>query len=243
MNNPVFQNPYDDTRLTPGDSTVRTTVLVSEKAKSQIARVHSRSGTLQTTVNILLDKLTHELERIELTKYDPDAYERAVGRCTIIFGPTGDEAYDRTALHFTLAFDAQNRGRVAGTPAPQVSGLGEPTGGQGGGSYAMHGTETGRAKSSDQPNLSSRPTGDNTGLSRSPVSQPEPYGQTVNRDESSGASPVARGTSGSGVEPRDANGAPTDERPTGERRLGAGGDVPKQSKKKAVRARKGSQAV
>ena len=87
-----FTNPYEEL---PDDRTVRTTIVVSTEHKSHIFAMHGRTGTLQTTINILLNKLIESLKQngyIEqvggkcVAGYDPDAYESAVAGATIVLG-------------------------------------------------------------------------------------------------------------------------------------------------------------
>jgi hypothetical protein len=80
-----FKNPYDGMA---NDDLLRTTILVSRKAHGELFQVRPQTGTLQTTINILIDKFTNELKRNGITSYEPELYERACADCTIILGGT-----------------------------------------------------------------------------------------------------------------------------------------------------------
>lgn len=66
--------------------TLRTSIVYHRDDFGFLNRVHGRKSTIQITTNILLRKLKHELERNNITSYDPDAYERAVAGCTLVLG-------------------------------------------------------------------------------------------------------------------------------------------------------------
>lgn len=77
-----FSNPWKELSK---DALLKTTVDVSRDLISDIVRVHSKQGVLQTTIYLLLTKLVDELKRNDLTEYDPAAYELGVAGCTITF--------------------------------------------------------------------------------------------------------------------------------------------------------------
>jgi hypothetical protein len=64
----------------------RTTLVLDNKIKAAIERVHTKHGVINTTINIILQKLVHELERHNITSYDPGTYERAIIDCSVILG-------------------------------------------------------------------------------------------------------------------------------------------------------------
>lgn len=78
-----FKNPYEG--IPPADIH-RTTIEIDRHAHSDLHRCRSRKGTLQTTLNILLNKLTEQLKKHGLTEYDPERYEYAVANATLTLG-------------------------------------------------------------------------------------------------------------------------------------------------------------
>lgn len=91
MKTPQFHDPTDCTKAdgkTPVD-TLRTSAVYKQETHAFLTGVRGRTGTTQTTANILLEKLANELKRNGITSYDPDAYELAVGACTIVLGLHG----------------------------------------------------------------------------------------------------------------------------------------------------------
>src|SRR5512139_115660 len=75
-----FIDPYD---TLPPEDRIRTTIDIAGNRNAFFKSLHNRKGTLQTTINILLEKLYDELQRIGLRSYDPDAYERTIADCCI----------------------------------------------------------------------------------------------------------------------------------------------------------------
>jgi hypothetical protein len=76
-----FANPYEnETRRT------RTTIDIGSVDCAFLKSLHNRKGTLQTTINIILVKLTNELKRRNITSYDPDVYESAITGASINLG-------------------------------------------------------------------------------------------------------------------------------------------------------------
>lgn len=91
MSNTNFIDPTDAVKpdgKTPID-TLRTSAVYKQETHAFLTGVRGRTGTTQTTANILLEKIANELKRNGITSYDPDAYELAVGNCTIILGLPG----------------------------------------------------------------------------------------------------------------------------------------------------------
>jgi len=70
----------------PNEQQLKTSFVIERKIAAQLAGIHGKTGTLQTTVAILLTKLTHELESAGITNYDPTAYEHAIAGCCISLG-------------------------------------------------------------------------------------------------------------------------------------------------------------
>lgn len=83
-----FIDPLDvlDPKTGKEPSQTRTSIVYPSHIMSALVSARYRTGTMQTTVNILLTKLADELKRNGNTDYDPDAYEHAVANCTIILG-------------------------------------------------------------------------------------------------------------------------------------------------------------
>jgi hypothetical protein len=79
--NAPFKNPCET--VEPGDDYHRTTFVTTKKVQHRIDGYRLRKGTLQTTANILIDKLLNELRRSNLSEYDPDRYEVAVANATV----------------------------------------------------------------------------------------------------------------------------------------------------------------
>lgn len=107
MPNP-FINPWKDLSR---EDLLKTTVDVSRDTMSKISRVHSKQGVLQTTIYLLITKLTHELELHGITEYDPAAYERGVAGCRLILDLPGRS---------TIAVPATEQ--LSDRPAEAVSG-------------------------------------------------------------------------------------------------------------------------
>lgn len=84
----LFENPYADV---PKTHRTRTTIDLATADKSFMDSLHGRSGTMQTTINILVSKAINELKRIGFGSYDPDRYEYAIAHCAIVLGVRPDE--------------------------------------------------------------------------------------------------------------------------------------------------------
>lgn len=89
--NPILEppNPPKFTNLwlaIPPTQRVRTTILIPSRTYSDFAKLHPKSGVLQTTICQLIEKLTHELKRVNFTEYDPARYELAIAGCSIQLG-------------------------------------------------------------------------------------------------------------------------------------------------------------
>ena len=87
MNNELtFDNPYEST---PPAELLRTTIEIDRKAHGRLYRCRSKKGTLQTTLNILLDRLIQQLDKHGINEYDPERYEHAVSNLSINLGVRG----------------------------------------------------------------------------------------------------------------------------------------------------------
>ena len=85
-----FDNPYHKTLLAPSDFTVRTTIEVAASRHAYIMGTHGKSGALQTTINILVEKLYEQLRLANIgPSFDRDAFECAVANATITLGSRG----------------------------------------------------------------------------------------------------------------------------------------------------------
>lgn len=81
-----FANPYESL---PYEDKVRTTIDVAQRTHGFVLGCRGRVGTLQTSINILLEKLVTALTEHGITSFDPDAYEHAVANCTIVLPGRG----------------------------------------------------------------------------------------------------------------------------------------------------------
>jgi hypothetical protein len=85
-----FENQYADV---PKDQILRTTVEIPLTVTAQIKAIEPKTGVLQTTISILLTKLTDELTRIKLQPGDRQAYQHALANCTLCLdGGSGSTA-------------------------------------------------------------------------------------------------------------------------------------------------------
>ena len=86
----LFINPYDKKTsivITPNDPICRTTIEVPRSRHAYIMGTYGKSGALQTTINILIEKLYNELTRNGIgPTFDTDRYAIAVGGCSITLG-------------------------------------------------------------------------------------------------------------------------------------------------------------
>ncbi len=86
---PHFSNPYDSV---PPTERTRSTLVLPNQVLARIRQVHPKGGIIQTTISILIEKLIYELDRANITDYDPGRYESAVLGARIVLGftaPTG----------------------------------------------------------------------------------------------------------------------------------------------------------
>lgn len=128
MNKTGFYDPADDKKPdgSPVD-TLRTSAVYKAKTSAFLNGVRGRTGTTQTTANLLLEKLYDELVRNGITEYDPDAYETAVGGCKIVLGlhgssADGDATGSQPACPAETAQGNDRRGTVGvGRPAAGTS--------------------------------------------------------------------------------------------------------------------------
>lgn len=73
----------------------RTTIEIDKKRVALLRGFQPRSGVLQTTLSILLEKLCHELEQSKLTTGDWSEYESAIANATITLGTGAEGANQR----------------------------------------------------------------------------------------------------------------------------------------------------
>ena len=85
-NHPTFPDPYHDL---PAERCLRTSLVTDNEIGVRLNIIHRHRSTMQITLNILLQKLIHELDRIELTSYDPRRYERAVFNARLVLADDG----------------------------------------------------------------------------------------------------------------------------------------------------------
>ncbi len=76
----------DPVKALPETEQVRTSFWGSKGNFAFLRALRGRPGTLETTINILLYKLEHELKRNGITSYASGTYEHAVEHCTITLG-------------------------------------------------------------------------------------------------------------------------------------------------------------
>lgn len=110
----------------PPAQRVRTTILIPSRTYSDFAKLHPKSGVLQTTICQLIEKLTHELKRVNFTEYDPARYELAIAGCSIQLGgehylitnadPAAPDAIDPGVIDYGPA--AGSVASAALTPSP-----------------------------------------------------------------------------------------------------------------------------
>jgi hypothetical protein len=81
--NTEFKNPFLDV---PKEEVTRSTLIVPHKIQAIIKNFEPKDGAIQTTISILLQKLTHELSTSGIETADRNAYHRAVSNCTLTLG-------------------------------------------------------------------------------------------------------------------------------------------------------------
>lgn len=101
----LFQNPYLDL---PENDQVRTTMLLGRHDHNRIKILGGSRGVVQTTVNILIAKLCHELDRIFTPgAYAPGDYQQLIARCSIVLPRdvtfTSPDAISPDALIYSTA--------------------------------------------------------------------------------------------------------------------------------------------
>lgn len=102
--NELFPDPY---ATLPPDFQHRTSIVVDKRVWAAINTCRGHRGTLQTTINVLLNKLHEQLIANDLTSYDPRRYEHAVLDARISLGGT-------------CGSTEPNGGKLARTEAAQV---------------------------------------------------------------------------------------------------------------------------
>lgn len=96
MIQPPFKNPV----LTLEEKELqRSSLVLPARVSSFIHSLHTNRNVVQTTIVLLLEKLTIELKKHGITEYDPDRYESAIcGASIILGGTTPDEQPHRQAV-------------------------------------------------------------------------------------------------------------------------------------------------
>jgi len=134
----LFINPYDKKKsivVAPNDPICRTTIEVPRSRHAYIMGTYGKSGALQTTINILIEKLYNELTRNGIgPTFDTDRYAIAVGGCSITLGEFGPNL-QRSSIGLSpdgeqhpLACQTPNRndGRGTATMAQPVADAQQP---------------------------------------------------------------------------------------------------------------------
>lgn len=126
-----FQNPWEN--IVPPDREHRTSLILSGQAYSFISGVHCRKGTLQTTINILLEKAIQLLKDNGITAYDPDAYERTIVNSTLTLpganvGTTGGSGGDPNG-EAAVVHDGRGTQGIPQSDAGVRPATGDPSGG------------------------------------------------------------------------------------------------------------------
>lgn len=88
-----FRNPIEGVS---SSDLIRTSIVFSRRTQSAIHKVYTSSGVMQTTANILLDKLANELNRTHLNDYDPSTYKHAIANAFIVL--PGSPGYNEQCL-------------------------------------------------------------------------------------------------------------------------------------------------
>jgi hypothetical protein len=109
-----FIDPYEHI---PREKKSRTTIDVAVETRAEISAIYPKKGYLQTTINILLEKLRKELRKNGLNSYAPDEFKYAVGNCTITLG--GVDRVDSTSLPRTTSRKRTTKSKSH--PANEVS--------------------------------------------------------------------------------------------------------------------------
>ena len=82
-----FENPYDKSKITGNEQICRTTIEVFRSRHAHIMGTYGKAGALQTTINILIEKLYVELNKNGIgPSYDDERYADAINNCTISIG-------------------------------------------------------------------------------------------------------------------------------------------------------------
>lgn len=90
-----LQSPFS---TIPVEAKTRTTFLVPDRIVAQIRAVMPKTGVMQLTIDILIDKFANELRKRNITDFSPDDYLRALRELSITIpfgyadhtsGPTG----------------------------------------------------------------------------------------------------------------------------------------------------------
>lgn len=118
MSDPLIKPPFRNPVLSvPQPLQLRSTLVVKSSVDARIKQIYPKSGVLQTTINLLLDKLCYELDKCRLTEFDPGAYERAITGCRIELdcGERGSVTEPSTSVGPIVTPQTDNRDDRPGT--------------------------------------------------------------------------------------------------------------------------------
>lgn len=113
-----YENQFADV---PSTDRARTTIEMPRKLEAQIKQYEPKTGVLQTTVSLLLTKLSHELTKSNIEPGDRAAYQHALASCILVLPSNyypaivGDPSADgeRVAITITPTRPKRNRTRKA----------------------------------------------------------------------------------------------------------------------------------
>lgn len=110
-----FTNPYAEI---PPNRVHRTSINIDKNVWSYLHTVHGKSGTLQTTINILLSKLHERLLANNVTSFDPDRVEFAIANASIVLpGDAAQRPGFERSIQAPSGYDTGGTGRVEQPPA------------------------------------------------------------------------------------------------------------------------------
>ena len=118
-----FENPYDKQKLTPGEQICRTTIEVFRSRHAHIMGTYGKAGALQTTINILIEKLYAELIKSNIgPSYDDERYADAVAGIVLTLGVQRSPAYvPAFGQQYPVAMQTPDR-----NDRPGVTGMAQP---------------------------------------------------------------------------------------------------------------------
>lgn len=128
----IWQNQFASV---PQDQRARTTIEMPRKTEAQLKQYEPKTGVLQTTISILIQKLSDELTKSNLTAGDRAAFQHAVANATFRL-PDNCYPAERSAVVKPTTRPKRNRaaqavggddGLGATTMAQQTPGLQKPS--------------------------------------------------------------------------------------------------------------------